>query len=128
MLCQVVQEVYTALPNTIKNECILPTAHEKPTETQWYTNTPLGHNTLSKTVARVCKSAGIIGFKTIHSLQVTAATRLYQSGVEEQLIMEKTGHGSLEGVRSYKRISDEQRESLSCLCHSAIHCPSVYHC
>ena len=57
--------------------------------------------------------AGIPGYKTNHSLRATAATRLYQSGVDEQLVMERTGHQSLEGVRSYKRISDIQREALS---------------
>ena len=48
-----------------------------------------------------------------HSLRATAATRLYQAGVHEQLVMERTGHRSLEGVRLYKRTSDEQREALS---------------
>ena len=38
----------------------------------------------------------------------TAATRLYQSGVDEQLVMERTGHHNLEGVCSYKRTSDTQ--------------------
>ena len=41
------------------------------------------------------------------------STRLYQCGVDEQLVMERTGHQSLEGVRNYKRTSDMQRETLS---------------
>ena len=61
----------------------------------------------------MCKAAGIHGYKTNHSLRATAATRLYQAGVDEQLIMEVTGHQSLDGVRSYKRTSQEQREELS---------------
>ncbi len=64
-----------------------------------------GHNTLTKTIARLCASAGIEGFKTDHSQCTTTATRLYQSGVDEQLVMERTGHRSLEGVRNYKRTS-----------------------
>ena len=48
-----------------------------------------------------------------HSLRATTTTRLYHSGVDEQLVMERTGHRSLEGVRSYKRTSDTQREALS---------------
>ena len=48
-----------------------------------------------------------------HSLRATSTSRLYQSGVDEQLVMERTGHRSLTGVRSYKRTSDEQREALS---------------
>ena len=53
---------------------------------------------------------GIGGYKTNHPLRVTAATRLYQAWVDEQLIMKRTGHSSIEGVRVYKRASDEQEE------------------
>lgn len=80
---------------------------------------PVGHNTLSKTVKRLCASAGISGFKTNHSLRVTNATRLFQSGVDEQLIMTRTGHRSIEGVRTYKRVSDEQKQALSEVLNSA---------
>ena len=88
-----------------------PATH--PTEKMWYTTKPLGHNSLTKTISRLCKSANIDGFKTNHSLRATAATRLYESGVDEQLIMERTGHRSLEGVRNYKRTTSHQREVLS---------------
>ena len=84
-----------------------------PTESCWYSTRPLGHTPLGKTVSRLCKSAGITGYKTNHSLRATSTTRLYQSGVDEQLIMERTGHRSLEGVRSYKRTSNTQRQTLS---------------
>ena len=84
-----------------------------PTPTCWYSNTPLGHTLLSNTVARLCKMAGIQGYKTNHSLRATSTSRLYQSGVDEQLVMERTGHRSLEGVRCYKRTSDSQRQAIS---------------
>lgn len=90
----------------------------QPTPSCWYSNKPLGHSTLSKTVARLCQEAGISGYKTNHLLRATAATRLYQSGVDEQLVMERTGHRSLEGVRTYKRTSDVQREALSDILNS----------
>lgn len=48
-----------------------------------------------------------------HSLRAPAATRLYASGIDEQLVMEKTGHRSTEGVRSYKRTSSEQHQYIS---------------
>ena len=47
------------------------------------------HNTLDKTVARMCSLGGIGGYRMNHSLRATAATRLYQA---EQLVMEKIGH------------------------------------
>jgi len=68
----------------------------------WYSHIPVGHNTLSKTVKRICGAGGVGGYKTNHSLQVTSATRLFQNGAEEQLIMGVTGHRSTEGVRTYK--------------------------
>ena len=73
----------------------------------------MGHNTLQNTVSRLYNLAGLQGFYTNHSLWATAAMRLYNSGVDEQLVMETTGHISLKGVRSYKRTSSEQREALS---------------
>ena len=84
-----------------------------PTQVCWYSKKPLGYHTLSNTVARLCQDAGIHGYKTNHSLRATTATRLYESGVDEQLVMERTGHRSLDGVRSYKRTTDTQREALS---------------
>ena len=84
----------------------------------WFSNKPIGHNTLDGTVARLCRQAQIQGFRTNHSLRATAATRLFQASVDEQLIMERTGHRSLKGVRSYKRTSDNQREALSDILNS----------
>ena len=48
-----------------------------------------------------------------HSLRVTAATRLFQSGTDEQLIMDRTGHRSIDGIRAYKRISQDQEKEVS---------------
>ena len=93
---------------------------DKSTPTCWYSRKPLGYHKLEGTVARLCKEAGIPGFRTNHSLRATAATRLYNAGVEEQQVMEITGHRSLEGVRSYKHTSVEQKEALSDIlnCHN----------
>ena len=61
--------------------------------------------------SQMCKAAGISGLRqTIHS---TSATRLFHAGVNEQLIMERTGHRSLDGVRSYKCTSEHQQVALS---------------
>ena len=84
-----------------------PSRH--PTSTCWFSATPLGHHSLGRTISRIRKEAGIDGYKTNHSLRATAATRLYQSGVDDQ---ERTGHCSLEGVHSY-RTSDTQCQVLS---------------
>jgi hypothetical protein len=86
---------------------------KNPTNSVWYTSRPLGKNSLSKFLAQICADAGIEGKKTNHSLRATCATRLYQAGVEEQQIMERTGHRSVAGVRAYKRTSDIQIANCS---------------
>ena len=92
---------------------------KKPKGELWYSKMPVGHNTLSKTIGRLCTAANISGFKTNHSLRVTTATRLFNSGVDEQLIMSHTGHRSVDGVRSYKRESEAQKRSISTVLNSA---------
>ena len=79
----------------------------------WYSSRPIGHTKLDKIISRICKAAEIPGYRTNHSLRATAATRLHQSDVEEQKIMEWTGHRSIEAVRSYKRSSTQQQEQVS---------------
>ena len=80
---------YTSLtpPDAPANAYYLKPAKNQPTSTCWYSCQPSGHNPLGNTVARLCQSAGISGFKTNHSLRATSASRLHQSGVEEQQIM-----------------------------------------
>jgi len=53
------------------------------------------------------------GNYTNHSLRATSATRLFDAGVDEQLIMSRTGHSSTAGVRSYKRITERLQEMTS---------------
>ena len=106
-------------PQVNKSSAFYLTPLKKPKGDIWYGTTPIGHNTLSKTVKRLCDAAGIGGFKTNHSLRVTSATRLFQSGVDEQLIMGRTGHRSIDGMRTYKRDSNEQKEDISHVLNSA---------
>lgn len=79
----------------------------------WYSRQPIGHSTLSSVVRRMCNTAGISGHRTNHSLRATAATRLFHKGIDEQLIMHVTGHRNTTDVRSYKHISEEQKQHLS---------------
>ena len=46
-----------------------------PMETCWFSRRALGYHPLSITVARICKAAGIEGYKTNHSLRATSTTR-----------------------------------------------------
>ncbi len=82
---------------------------QKPKENCWFKNVPIRQNKLSKAISNMCKDSGIQGYKTNHSLRATTASHLYSSG---QLIMERTGHRSAEGVRSYKRTSMMQKQEV----------------
>ncbi len=56
-----------------------------------------------------------LGNKRNHSLKATCATHLYQGNVDEQQIMECTGHQSLAGVHAYKQTANVQVENLSAI-------------
>ena len=73
---------------------------------------PVGINMLTATIARLCKEAGLKGFRSNHSLRATAATRLYEDGQDEQLISEITGHKS-NAVREYKRTNTEMKRKAN---------------
>ncbi|XP_041364230.1 uncharacterized protein LOC121379648 [Gigantopelta aegis] len=72
----------------------------------WYCSVPVGRHLLSGVVRRLCENAGFNGFYTNCSLRATTATRLYECGIDEQLIAERTGHRS-SAIRGYKRTSDD---------------------
>jgi hypothetical protein len=78
----------------------------------WFQARPIGHNTLGKTVKRLCDKIGESGYYTNHSLRRTCATRLYQQGVEEEKIMSITGHRSTKALRIYKKMSEKQEKEL----------------
>ena len=52
-----------------------PKKSVKAEDNVWYYKTAVGHNTLSSVVKKLCKKAGIPGYKTNHSLRATTATR-----------------------------------------------------
>ena len=54
---------------------------------------PVGTNTLNKVLPDLCEAAGVKR-KTAHCLRVTCASSLFNAGVEEKLVRERTGHRS----------------------------------
>ena len=65
-----------------------------------------------------CKNRRV-GFGIPHSPCITNTMRLFQSGVDEQLNISHTGHKSVDGICSYKRISEEQKKTASEILSSA---------
>ena len=63
-----------------------------------YSRQRVGINQLKSIVSNVSSTAGVTGY-TNHSLRATAMTRMYNNGVPEKVISEKSGHRSLDGLR-----------------------------
>ena len=55
----------------------------------------------------MAESVSMEGKVTNHSLRATVASRLYECNMDEQLVMECTGHRYTTSVRSYKRTSSD---------------------
>jgi integrase len=100
-------------PEDRPDHCFYLKPLSKPSGQCWYQCRPVGHNILAGTVARLCRSAGLNGHFTNHSLCATAATRLFEAGIDEQLIMHRTGHSTTSGVRMYKRASENLKAITS---------------
>ena len=73
---------------------------------------PIGINTLNKILPeKLCTAAGLPK-KTSHCLRVTCATNLFQNGVEEKIIRERTGHRSNTLMR-YEHPTEQQMVKAS---------------
>ena len=60
----------------------------------------------------MCQKAGLVGNYTNHSGKRTCATSLYKAGLDEQSIMDRTGH-RFTAVRGYKSKTDEVEQKFS---------------
>ena len=76
----------------------------QPGSDYWYTNRPVGKNTLAKYIQKMMEDAGIEGHFQNHSTRKSTCTRLFQKGVDPQLIEEQTGHKS-EAIMLYKKLN-----------------------
>ena len=68
----------------------------KPKSDVWYSSNPVGHNTLGNTMPR-CWYLQVQNKPFTESYNTT---RLFQHGVDEQLIMTRTSHRSVSGVHT----------------------------
>ena len=66
----------------------------------------VGINQIKKFMTDIMSIAGFSGY-TNHCLRATAVSRMYNAGIPESLISEKSGHRSLDGLRVYEHPSDD---------------------
>ena len=80
----------------------------------WYFAVAVGHNILSRKLKDMFVAAGMDSSDIHnHSLRASGITRMYTEGVPEKLIMERSGHLSIGGIRSYERTTDVQKKEVS---------------
>ena len=57
---------------------------------------------------KMAEEAGLQKGVTNHSLRAYGATEMFQSNVPEKLVQQRTGHRSVEALRKYERVGEEQ--------------------
>lgn len=80
------------LPPDAKALYLKPRMTAAPADSVWYTTAPLGINTLSQMLPKMCKEAETQAIYTNHSLRATAIQKLSDSGLEAREIMTVSGH------------------------------------
>lgn len=100
----------------IKNERLFLTANSFwKCSGKWYKNIPVGKNELGKWTNREAKKAGLdTATKKItnHSLRATAVSQLAKSGVDEQQLIQITGHSSAKSISSYLQMDKNHHENI----------------
>ena len=72
-------------------------------------------NTLSDKCRRICVQKLVFQATKVTTVWATAATEMFQLGAPEKLIQERTGHRSLEALRSYERLNEDQHRVASAI-------------
>jgi len=90
----------------------LPKVPADPTK-PWFKTVPVGKNRLNMMLKEMCAEAGITTNYTNHSLRAYGATTMFQAGVPEKLIKQRTGHRSLESLHQYEHTSESQLLDVS---------------
>ena len=117
-LVKLFQKYISHHPPECKSNAFYLTPLKKPKGNVWYAQIPIGHNTLDGTVSRICKAAGITGSKQITPWEWQQPLA-YFNMAWMQLVMARTGHGSLEGICTYKRIGEDQKQTVSDILNAA---------
>ena len=76
----------------------------------WYCKSRVGVNKLKTFIPEISAESGVQVHYTNHSLRATSVTRMYNRGVPENLIGEKSGHRSIKALRAYEKTSEDQQK------------------
>ena len=88
----------------LKPKTKMPTDPIEP----WYQSVPLGKNTLATMMQNMADKGHPDKKLTNHSLRAYAVSKMFKENVPENLIMNRSGHHSAEGVHGYTQETVEQ--------------------
>ena len=74
----------------------------------WFLNVPVERNTLAGMMKTMALKGSLDKTVTNHSLRAFGVTKMFQCQIPEKLIMEHSGHRSLQGLHQYERTTDSQ--------------------
>ena len=76
----------------------------------WYYNSPVGRNTLTQFMNKLCKLFNLTQVYTNHLIRATGATILTESrSFADALIISVTGHKSVSSLAIYQRTYDKSK-------------------
>lgn len=79
----------------------------------WYSNSPLGKNTIGKLMSVISRKACLGFIYTNHCIRATAITTLRDAGVAPTDIINVTGHRSVQSIQHYSKPSGQLRKMMS---------------
>lgn len=79
----------------------------------WYTDRPVGSNTISGFMSKISAAANLKTRYTNHCVRATTVTMLRDAGVAPNDIAAVTGHKSLTSIDHYSRVGDKKRSAMS---------------
>ena len=91
-----------------------------PGDDIWFERNPIGHNMLNTRFTKMCGEAGLVGNFTNHSWRATAITRMFDAGLPEKSIMQRSGHRSIEGSGHIREKTQITRLSCRMFCRLQI--------
>lgn len=71
----------------------------------WFMSVSVGRNVLGQMIKTMAAEGKLEKAVTNHSLRSYGVSKMFSANVPKKLIIECSGHGSLEGMRQYERIS-----------------------
>ena len=87
--------------------------NHNPKQNIWYKAQPMGINMISTMMKRMCKSAGLNGKYTNHSVRKTMCGGLLHAGIHPNQIAQLSGHKNVQSLNSYAVASVEQQKTMS---------------